>query len=270
MFVHSPPPIAGVLLAVLCVALAFIPVVGPVAEVAVALGVAGLALLGGWCGLRVAAVCSAAWLIGRWCTSAEHTGIAFASIALQASVALALAWWIAGLRTRWQAEHRRARLDALTGVPNRQAFYERCTAELSRAGRFRRPLTLAVWDGDGFKAVNDQRGHAAGDRALQVTAQTLSRQIRQYDFVARLGGDEFVTLFPETGPEAAVPAVQRIRQALLTDLEPQFAPLTYGVGVVTFLPGNWDVEACLRETDRVLYEAKRSGRGETRYETLPR
>jgi diguanylate cyclase (GGDEF)-like protein len=236
-------------------------------DVLVALSIAGVAIVAWFSGRQLAILLSVIWIAVRWAASADQSGSAVGSLAIHWGVMAGLVCGINRLQTRWEAEHRLARLDALTGLPNRQAFFERCAAELSRNRRFGRPLTLALLDGDGFKSVNDRWGHAAGDRALQITAQALAQTVRNYDFVGRLGGDEFVILFPETGPADAERAVQRLQQALRAEFERQYLPLTYTIGVVSFSAADWDVAACLKETDRVLYRAKRAGKGTAGFET---
>lgn len=208
------------------------------------------------------------WLIGLIICAGRNWPVSWAQVITAAPVvviALVSAGWMHYLNQRLEHESRLARLDGLTGLPNRQAFVDRCAAELNRALRFQRPLTLILLDGDRFKAVNDQRGHAAGDQALQATARILREGTRQYDLVARLGGDEFVILLPETAAQDAEKVTQRLQAALATVT---FAPLTYSIGAATFCPGRWNVAECLAHTDRLLYSAKQSGRGQIRAETL--
>lgn len=193
-------------------------------------------------------------------------GIAEAPVVIVAMIASA--FWMHSLRSRLDHESQSARLDALTGLPNRQAFVERCEAELNRALRFQRPLTLMLLDGDRFKEVNDQRGHAVGDSALEAAAHTLRDGTRQYDFVARLGGDEFVILLPETAAGDAEKVAQRLQAALAAGVTAAFPPLTFSIGVATFGPGRWNVADCLAEADRLLYSAKQAGRGRFCAESL--
>lgn len=219
-----------------------------------------------WCGLKWTVCC---WVVGllfcaAWPVTLRH-GIAELSVAILGIISAA---GMHQLRKRFEHEARLARLDSLTGLPNRQAFVERCDAELNRALRFQRPLTLILLDGDRFKEVNDQRGHAAGDQALQATARILSQGTRQYDLVARLGGDEFVILLPETAAQDAEKVAQRLQAALTAGVTAAFSPLTFSIGAATFCPGRWNVAECLAHADRLLYSAKQSGRGQIRAESL--
>lgn len=223
--------------------------------------------------LMIAGAGLSAWLVGReptfamcgvWAileVMAKSPGSSLAGLLVRYLMMVGLIFSLAKLKRRLAEESRLARLDSLTGLPNRQAFWERCQAELSRAKRFHRPLTIALLDGDRFKQLNDQQGHAVGDRALQATAKSLQQTIRQYDFAARLGGDEFAVLFPETAADSAEIAAQRLQRELTAQMSGEFSPLCFSIGVVTFPPGDWDVQHCLEQTDRVLYDAKRAGTG---------
>jgi diguanylate cyclase (GGDEF)-like protein len=252
---------AAALIAVAGVAFLFVPVIGLRSDAIAALNIGGIAVVAWLAGGRPAAALSVLWTIGRWGVAKDQGWDVAGTLGVQWGVTIGLIGGFSWLRHRLDAERRLARLDVLTGLPNRHAFFERCAAELSRARRFGRPVTLVVLDGDSFKAVNDQSGHATGDLALQATARCLRETVRQYDFVARLGGDEFVILLPETGAPEAEHAVERLQAALRARVERQFPPLTYSLGVLTYFPGDWSVTTCLSEADRVLYLAKRSGKG---------
>jgi diguanylate cyclase (GGDEF)-like protein len=106
-----------------------------------------------------------------------------------------------------------SRHDALTGLPNRRAYEERLRHELARARRYKKPLALCLFDLDGFKGVNDELGHPAGDEILRAVADAI-RATRAADEGFRIGGDEFAILLPETTARGAIPGVQRVIDAL--------------------------------------------------------
>ena len=119
------------------------------------------------------------------------------------------------LATRADAAESLALRDALTGLPNRALLDDRIDRELRRARRTADAFALMVVDLDGFKEVNDIRGHDAGDQVLQSLARRLESVVRASDTVARIGGDEFVVLSNETrNEEEAAALVSRLRQAL--------------------------------------------------------
>ena len=147
-----------------------------------------------------------------------------------------------------------ARRDQLTGLPNRRAWDERFADELNRASRSGAPLSIAIVDLDGFKRVNDSRGHAEGDRVLRRQAEAWASAIRASDFLARLGGDEFLVAFPAcTAPEA--------EEVALRMFESTEASLGASIGIA-----EWDGcsgEALVARADLAMYEAKAAGGRQT-------
>jgi diguanylate cyclase (GGDEF)-like protein/PAS domain S-box-containing protein len=161
-------------------------------------------------------------------------------------------------RLRAELEHR-ATHDALSGCLNRGAT----VAALERALQTSPQVAVAYLDLNGFKAINDEFGHAAGDELLRVAAARLRATIRSDDLVGRIGGDEFVVICPQ-GHGAFVEAdlLRRLAQAI--DGEVTFAhqriPLSASLGVAVSLPAELDGEAVLSRADAAMYEAKRCHR----------
>lgn len=166
------------------------------------------------------------------------------------------------LRERLQDERNQAMHDPLTGIPNRLAYNDRIAQEYARWKRYRSALTVAVWDVDKFKAVNDTYGHQAGDKVLSIIASTLHKQIRETDFVARFGGEEFVLLLPETSADNAMVVVEHLRKTVAAT-EFHFrgtrVPITISCGVSEFHSGDTP-EQVFERADKALYEAKSGGR----------
>ena len=161
-------------------------------------------------------------------------------------------------RLRSELEHR-ASHDALSGCLNRAAT----VAALDQLLRDGTPVTVAFLDLDGFKAINDDIGHAAGDEVLRIVAERLRRAARSDDRIGRLGGDEFVVICPH-GP--GTPGTAEIGQRLTAAVcgEVAFArqriQLQASIGVVASQPGERDAEAVLIRADGAMYEAKRLAR----------
>jgi diguanylate cyclase (GGDEF)-like protein len=157
--------------------------------------------------------------------------------------------------------------DRLTGLFNRGYLDENIVAEVSRAERYSHPLAIAMIDIDHFKRFNDTHGHAAGDTALQVIAQTIRRSFRLSDVVARYGGEEFVVVLPETGLDVAVDKLESIRRTV-SGMEvtlPAYggtARLTISVGLACLPADGSEVDKLLRTADARLFEAKRRGRNQ--------
>jgi diguanylate cyclase (GGDEF)-like protein len=151
--------------------------------------------------------------------------------------------------------HRQARTDELTALPNRRAWDEAVSREMSRAVRTGEPLCLALLDLDLFKQFNDEHGHQAGDRHLRRTATAWRRELREIDVLARYGGEEFGVLLPSCTLEEAREAIDRVRRAT-PDGE------TASAGVVRF-DGRESAEQLQKRADEALYKAKHAGRATT-------
>jgi two-component system cell cycle response regulator len=151
--------------------------------------------------------------------------------------------------------------DPLTRVHNRRFLFSHLRALVSGARRHERPLSVAIVDLDGFKAVNDRHGHAVGDALLVAVARALRDSVRREDAVGRLGGEEFLALLPDTGPSAAVRAAERLRAAVAAAEGP--VTVTASVGWATLEAGE-DADDLVRRADDALYEAKAAGRDAVR------
>jgi diguanylate cyclase (GGDEF)-like protein len=151
--------------------------------------------------------------------------------------------------------------DPLTGLWNRRYLEERLNEEAARSKRSHKPLSACVVDLDGFKQVNDQHGHAAGDRVLTFVAKALNRSVRANDVVSRLGGDEFVVLLTSSDRDQAVEVAGRIVAEL--NRKDRHRLVTASVGVATVdcddvRPGLG--RKLLLDADFALLEAKRRGK----------
>jgi diguanylate cyclase (GGDEF)-like protein len=162
------------------------------------------------------------------------------------------------LAVRLEAEATR---DGLTDCLNRRGFDVAIDAEVSRAIRYGRPVSLLLMDVDHLKTLNDTRGHAGGDAALQQVAAALNRAGRPNDIAARFGGDEFALLVPETGIAGALQLAERIHAALRAATETM--GVTISIGAATISSEITTVDELLRAADSALYTAKRTGRGRT-------
>jgi diguanylate cyclase (GGDEF)-like protein len=145
-----------------------------------------------------------------------------------------------------------SRHDALTGLPNRRAYEERLRHEAARSRRYRQPLALCLFDLDGFKGVNDELGHPAGDRILRAVADAI-RSTRAADEGFRIGGDEFAVLLPETTARGAVPGVQRVIDALARTETAGLDGIGVSYGIAS---GERDADSLHLAADRELLEAK--------------
>jgi diguanylate cyclase (GGDEF)-like protein len=153
--------------------------------------------------------------------------------------------------------------DEVTGLYNRRFFTIRLEEEISRHRRFNHPVSIVLLDLDGFKAVNDELGHAIGDDTLRDVGQILVKQSRGINVVSRYGGDEFAVLLVETSKAGARLYADRIREVIAKFPFAHGKRVTASLGVAS-LPDD-DVttaEELFKLADEALYVAKRSGRNQ--------
>jgi diguanylate cyclase (GGDEF)-like protein len=172
------------------------------------------------------------------------------------------------LRRALRRERELARTDELTGMENRRAFYELTDREIRRVARYGKAFTVACFDIDDFKAVNDRYGHAAGDAVLRLAADTAKQTIRASDAVARLGGDEFAILLHETTPAASETVIRKLRMAIQRLVQVNGRRMTVSFGAVTCLEAPDTVQALVGAADQLLYAAKRAGKNRARHRVL--
>ena len=152
--------------------------------------------------------------------------------------------------------------DALTGLYNRRHMQEQLAYAAQRFQRYGERFTVALIDLDHFKRINDEHGHVVGDQALMAFASAASMVLRDTDTLARWGGEEFLFLMPNTSPQKATIALDRVRDALASVTVSQVAPqlrLRFSAGLALCL-GQEGTDATLERADQALYQAKSAGR----------
>jgi diguanylate cyclase (GGDEF)-like protein len=146
------------------------------------------------------------------------------------------------------------RTDPLTRVSNRRCLDETLDSMFALMERYDEPFSLAIFDIDHFKQVNDKRGHLFGDRTLQAVARILDETVRDTDIVARYGGEEFVVVMPHTTLDNSGHFAERVRNLVETSLG-----LTISGGLAMALDGD-NAQSLLSRADAALYSAKAAGR----------
>ncbi|MEU4692833.1 GGDEF domain-containing protein [Actinoplanes sp. NPDC023714] len=155
-----------------------------------------------------------------------------------------------------------SRTDPLTSLPNARSFREAADGEIERMRQTGAPLTAAYIDLDGFKAMNDTNGHAAGDEVLKAVARVLDR----HGCVARLGGDEFAVLLPGATLDEALGRLGRLHHELLEATAAWSPRVGFSIGAVAFDQPPHDAADLLDRADRVMYAVKRHCRNTVRGE----
>ena len=169
---------------------------------------------------------------------------------------------MAQLRSDFEEQQSLSLIDPLTGVYNRLGYMEGISREYARWKRQGGTLSLAIFDLDLFKNINDQFGHATGDKVLTAVAALLRKHARGVDLICRLGGEEFVLIMVEANLEGAATAADKLRGIVAAS---QFrfkdapVPVTISCGVASFRAGN-TIEEVFERADHALYRAKNLGR----------
>ena len=156
--------------------------------------------------------------------------------------------------------------DELTGVYNMRAFSAVLRRVFQQSVRHGHPLSIVMMDSDNLKAINDSRGHDAGNRLLQHLIRKVAEELRRSDILARYGGDEFIMLLPETGLGGAVDTAERIRKSIegsQFDVRGTNMQVTVSLGVASYPEDGGNVDVIVDKADKALYRAKRRGRNQT-------
>jgi diguanylate cyclase (GGDEF)-like protein len=222
----------------------------------------------------------AGWRLGRVGAAAASllaTGVWLAALYIERSRDLALHIWVVNFVTQALAfltvsmlvavlcerlthEKTLRRTDPLTGLANRQAFFEQAAIALSLCQRNARPVSLAYLDLDNFKNANDRFGHAFGDTLLRRCGELIAASVRGSDIAARIGGDEFVVLLPETPHDEATRVMARFVAAIDAIDDFRSASVTASIGVVVDARAGAGVAELVALADAQMYLAKQRGK----------
>jgi len=167
------------------------------------------------------------------------------------------------LYRNYQEARRDSETDPLTSVGTRRVLEKVLKAECARAIRYYHSFSVAILDVDNLKQINDNQGHAAGDRTLQQLAKIMQENLRETDIIiTRYGGDEFVLVMPETKLKGAKVLLERLRRQTKTISIPNIKSVTISTGLVEWNQGPPpdNAQTILERADTALYEAKRKGR----------
>ena len=189
-----------------------------------------------------------------------HLYISYGNVLLAYVIAVLLTGM---LRKLYNQERFTARIDVLTGARNRKGFQEALTNEIARHERKGITFCLAYIDCDNFKQINDNYGHAEGDRVLKKIAEVALETLRRSDTVGRIGGDEFAVILPETGRTEALFVVDKLQHKLGAVTRLRQWRISFSIGVAVFDKTPGDATAAMEFADRLMYTAKKSSKGFT-------
>lgn len=155
--------------------------------------------------------------------------------------------------------------DALTGLPNRILFHDRLTQAIKLAKRNKTQFAVAIMDLNGFKEINDSRGHLTGDYVLRTVADRIKATLRDSDTVARLGGDEFAFVLPTVDRESPETVADKImatfNESITMDTEGEKVNVGASIGITLYPDHGLDLDTLIGHADAAMYSAKRAGSG---------
>lgn len=221
-----------------------------------------------WMGVTISIVSAITWLITDFTAGHAYSypAIPYWNMIVRLGTFLIMTLILSALKKALEHEKELARTDPLTGVANGRYFITLADMEINRARRYKHSFTVVYIDLDNFKTVNDHFGHSTGDALLRSVAHTIRNNIRATDIVGRLGGDEFAILLPETGPEPAEVITHKVQKVNLDVMQKNEWPVTFSIGVVTFVSPPSTVDEMLKISDGVMYAAKKTNKNAIKYE----
>jgi len=209
-------------------------------------------------------VLGAVFIRSRWNLGHPHLVMAL-SVVSDIVLLVGLIWVLAFMIRRVEAEREmaqhQAETDRLTGTYNRRYFEASLESEVERARRYGSPLSLLLFDVDGFKQFNDRYGHLTGDRVLAQLVRQCERNLRAPDVLCRYGGEEFAIIAPGTTGEAGMALARRIREGVET-MRVDYLPekITISIGVAAWEQSFANNDDLIAAADSALYAAKNAGR----------
>jgi diguanylate cyclase (GGDEF)-like protein len=218
-------------------------------------------------GIIVSIVSAGIWLIADLAAGHEYASayIPIWNTFVRFIFFIIILWLLVIVREKLQIEEMLAYTDPLTGLSNRRFFHEQLEREFERLRRYPAPITIAYFDLDNFKYVNDTKGHNVGDELLVDVTQTLTRHIRASDFAARIGGDEFAILFPLMDKEPALAVLEKFSDELQAIMKEKMLPVTISIGAITLNEITENSRDILKHVDDLMYDVKKSGKNNIRH-----
>jgi diguanylate cyclase (GGDEF)-like protein len=218
-------------------------------------------------GIVLSFICAVAWLISD--VMAGHSNLhpiiyAWNTI-IRFSFFVIVTLLLSKLITALEQEKEFSTIDYLTGALNSRVFYDLLQKEINRSQRYKNPFTIAYIDLDNFKAVNDEFGHATGDKVLRFVVDQIRKNLRKTDAVARLGGDELALLLPEIKQDSAQVVLSKIQSDILAEMQQRNWPVTLSIGVLTCIDTPHTTDEAVRTVDDLMFSVKRGSKNSIKY-----
>ncbi len=270
---NQPPLLAASLSLLLVFLIATLDTLIPSPEMTLSIVYAVPILMAAWfAGIRfgsfISVTSAVCWLSSGPIQETANLALTCWNTVVSLGFFLLINYLLSALKSGYERERRLARTDGLTGLTNRRYFQELLEAEFLRSRRYHYPLTIAYIDVDNFKEVNDRFGHGAGDLLLSLMAKAMARQLRAIDVVARLGGDEFALMLPQTDAHSAQVIVPRVQDQLMRIVRHHGWPISFSIGVATFVKLPPTVDAMIEQADGLMYDVKLHGKNRIKYEVI--
>ncbi len=234
----------------------------PIALAALTLGRLGAIL--------IAVNCAVIWLAANLIHDQEFSAnwIWLWNTAIQGAAFIFVAELVFRLHSGRIRESQLARLDKLTGLTNSRAFMEQAPMLLDFCRRDGKPVTIAYIDLDGFKQVNDTKGHQQGDEVLRNCAHAMRSTLRASDLLCRLGGDEFAVMLPNTSEQGAVEILEKLSAAIESAMLLLDCTVTASIGAAVYGVAPPRLDEAIQAADEVMYAVKKSGKNQVRVKYL--
>jgi diguanylate cyclase (GGDEF)-like protein len=218
-------------------------------------------------GISISVFAALTWLVGDLLRGHKYSMslIPYINAVARTILFLTFSALVLIVRRFLSGETKLANEDFLTKISNGRAFFNYAGMELARLRRYKEPFTLAYFDVDNFKVINDNYGHNTGDALLHDLAYTIRKKIRPTDVVARMGGDEFAILLLETTPAHAKTIMAKLQKIMKNRMKQMNWHVTFSFGVVTFLKPPASVDDMIKKADDLMYLAKRKGKDAINY-----
>ena len=207
------------------------------------------------------------WLLGDMLAGRAYSEpfIPYINAASRMIMYMIITLLVSTVRIQLNKQTKSANEDFLTKISNSRAFFSYVSMEIERLKRYKEPFTLAYFDVDNFKNINDTYGHNAGDGLLTKLARAIRTHIRPTDVVARMGGDEFAILLIETKPEQARAAIEKLAKVMKASMRTKSMNITFSIGVVTFLKPPKSIDEMIKKADDMMYLSKKGGKDAVNY-----